>query len=103
MADLRKSKTSGTAESKKQQTSVGKEIGKVSSFFSHVSVAAIKLSGKLKIGDKIRIKGFTTDFEQKVDSMQIENKSVKEANKGNHIGIKVKEKVRPNDSVLLVK
>ena len=44
----------------------GKEIGKISTYFSHVGVAAIKLSGKLKVGDKIHIKGHTTDFEQKV-------------------------------------
>ena len=80
-----------------------KEIGKVSTYFSHVSVAAIKLSDKLKTGDKVHIKGHTTDFEQKVDSIQIERDSVKEAKKGDHIGIKVSEKVRPNDSVFLVK
>ncbi len=80
----------------------GKEIGKVSSYFSHVSVAAIKLSGKLKVGDKIHIKGHTTDFEIPVKSMQIERKDVKEAKKGDHIGIKVPEKVRPNDQVFLV-
>jgi len=66
-------------------------------------VAAIKLSDKLKTGDKVHIKGHTTDFEQKVDSIQIERDSVKEAKKGDHIGIKVSEKVRPNDSVFLVK
>ena len=81
----------------------GKEIGEVSGYFSHVSVAAIKLSAPLKVGDKIHIKGHTTDFEEKVSSMQIENKIVKEAKKGDHIGIKVKNKVRPNDKVLLVK
>lgn len=80
-----------------------KEIGKVSSFFSHVSVAAIKLSGKLKVGDKIHIKGSTTDFEDTISSMQIEKKEVKEAKKGDHIGIKVPEKVRPNDVVYLIK
>ena len=79
-----------------------KEIGKVSSFFSHVSVAAIKLTGKLKVGDKIHIKGSTTDFEDTIASMQIEKKEVKEAKKGDHIGIKVPEKVRPNDTVFLV-
>jgi len=79
-----------------------KEIGKVSSYFSHVCVAAIKLSGKLKIGNKINIKGTTTDFEQKVDSMQIDKKDVANAKKGDHIGIKVSEKVRPNDKVFLI-
>lgn len=81
----------------------GKEIGRISSYFSHVGVAAIKLSGKLKVGDKIKIKGHTTDFEVPIKSMQIERKDVKEAKKGDHIGIKVPEKVRPNDAVLLVK
>ncbi|MBA7698009.1 hypothetical protein ES703_106683 [subsurface metagenome] len=80
-----------------------KEIGKVSSYFKHVDVAAIKLSGQLKVGDKIHIKGHTTDFEQEVDSMQIEKKKVAKAKKGDHIGIKVPEKVRPNDKVFLIK
>ncbi len=80
-----------------------KEIGEVSSYFSHVEVAAIKLSDKLKVGDKIHIKGHTTDFEIKIDRIEIERKSVKEAKKGDHIGIKVPEKVRPNDKVFLVK
>jgi translation elongation factor EF-1alpha len=80
-----------------------KEIGKVSSYFSHVGVAAIKLADKLKIGDKIKIKGHTTDFEIPIGSMQIERKNVKQAKKGDHIGIKVPDKVRPNDTVFLVK
>ena len=80
-----------------------KEVGKISTYFSHVGVAAIKVSDKLKIGDKIRIKGNTTDFEQKVESMQMENEKVKEARKGDHVGIKVSERVRPNDKVFLVK
>jgi len=79
-----------------------KEIGKVSGYFSHVGVAAIKLSDKLKVGDKIHIKGHTTDFEQGTESMQIKNKKVTEAKKGDHVGVKVKEKVRPNDTVFLV-
>lgn len=80
-----------------------KEIGKVSSYFSNVGVAAIKLSGNLKVGEKVHIKGHTTNFEVKVGSIQIERESVKEAKKGDHIGIKVHEKVRPNDDVFLVK
>lgn len=80
-----------------------KPIGKVSGYFSHVGVAAIKLSSGLKVGDKVRIKGHTTDFEVKIGSMQIEKNSVKAAKKGDHIGIKVHEKVRPSDKVFLVK
>jgi len=80
-----------------------KEIGVVSSYFGHVGVAAIKLSGALKVGDNVRIKGHTTDFEVPLESIQIERKSVESAKKGDHIGIKVPEKVRPNDKAFLVK
>jgi len=80
-----------------------KEIGRISGYFSHVGVAAIKLSGGLKVGDKVHIRGHTTDFGVKVGSMQIERKAVKAAGKGDHIGIKVPDKVRPNDAVFLVK
>jgi len=66
-----------------------KEIGVISSYFDHVGVAAIKLSGKLNIGDKVHIKGHTTDFEVKIDSMQIEREEVKKDKKDDHIGIKV--------------
>ena len=79
-----------------------KEIGKVSSYFSHVNVAAIKLTDTLKVGNKIHVKGNTTDFEHKVSSIQIDRKEVPEAKKGDHIGIKVPEKVRPNDKVFLI-
>ena len=80
-----------------------KEIGVVSSYFSHVGVAAIKLSGALSVGDKIRIKGNTTDFEVDVDELQIERESVEKAKKGQHVGIKVPDKVRPNDKIFLIK
>ena len=80
-----------------------KKIGHVSGYFSNVSVAAIKLSSGLKVGDKVHIKGHTTDFEVKIGSIQIDRNTVKEAKKGDHIGIKVSDKVRPNDVVFLVK
>lgn len=80
-----------------------KEIGEISTFFSHVGVIAVKLLAPLAVGDKIHVKGFTTDFTQKVSSMQIENAKVEKAKKGDHVGIKVGEKARPNDKVFLVK
>jgi len=82
---------------------VEKEIGTISSYFSHVGVAAIKLSAGLKVGDKIHIKGSTTDIETPVEEIQIERKPLQKASKGDHIGIKVPDKVRPNDKVFLVK
>ena len=80
-----------------------KEIGKISGYFSHVGVAAIKLSAGLKVGDTVHIKGHTSDFEIKIGSIQIDRSPVKMAKKGDHIGIKVPDKVRPNDIVFLVK
>ena len=77
-----------------------KQIGKIFSFFSKIGVAAIELTeDSLALGDKIRIKGTTTDFEQEVDSMQIEGKEVQEVGPGKSVGIKVKDKVRPGDLV----
>lgn len=78
------------------------KIGTVSHFFDKVSVAAIKLEGDLKVGDTIRIKGATTDFTEPVESMQINREDVQEAGPGDEIGIKVSEKVRPNDDVYKV-
>ena len=78
------------------------EIGKVFTFYPNIGVAAIKVIDKIRLGDKILIKGDKTNFEQKVESMQIEHKPVKEAKKGDDIGIKVIDKVRQNDMVYRV-
>ncbi len=79
-----------------------KAVGKVSDFFAHVVVAGIDMTGGLKVGDKIHIKGHTTDIEMDVTSMQIENKNVTQAKKGQSVGIKVPERVRPGDTVYKV-
>lgn len=75
------------------------EVGKVTHFFSKIGVAIIEVKDKIKKGDKIHIKGHTTDFVQKVESMQINHKPINEANPGDDIGLKVKEKVREGDIV----
>ena len=74
-------------------------IGKVSDFFARPVVAAIELTAALKLGDKIHIKGHTTDLELNVDSMQIDNVSVEEAKAGDSVGVKVPERVRKGDTV----
>ena len=79
-----------------------KPVGEVTHFFTNINVAVIKLSDKLKAGEKILIEGATTNFEQAVDSMQIEHKEVKEAKKGDSIGLKVKDRVREGDKVYRV-
>ena len=79
-----------------------KLIGKVSHYFSKISVAGIQLNGPLKVGDRISIEGATTTFEETIDSMQIDNAKVTDAKAGDIIGIKVKEKTRVGDDVFLV-
>ncbi len=74
-------------------------IGTVSDFFAHPVVAGIELTAALKAGDKIRIKGHTTDLEMTVDSMQIDNAQVTEAKAGDSIGVKVSDRVRSGDLV----
>lgn len=80
-----------------------KEIGFVEHFFGHISVAAIKITdGTLKVGDTIHVKGHTTDFTEKIASMQIDNKEVTEAKKGDDIGVKMVGKCREHDKVYVV-
>jgi putative protease len=78
------------------------KIGVVEDYFAKVSVIAVKLEGELKIGDKIHIKGHTTDFIQTVDSMQIEHQNVTSAKKGDSVGIKVEQRCRKGDVVYRV-
>ena len=79
-----------------------KKIGKITHFFAKPSAAVLKLDKKLKLGDEIHIKGHTTDFTEKVDSIQIEHKEVESAKKGDNAAILVKERVRKGDEVYLL-
>lgn len=78
-----------------------KVLGIIDHFFDHISVAAVKILAPIKVGEIVHIKGHTTDFVQKIDSMQIEHQTVDQAKKGDDIGIKVKEKVRQHDKLYL--
>jgi len=77
-------------------------IGKVTDFFARPMVAGVELSGTLKIGDKIHIKGATTDMELAVESMQIDRVDITEGKLGDLVGIKVPERVRRGDIVYKV-
>jgi len=79
------------------------KVGNVSHFFSKISVAVVELTAPLRVGDTIAVKGMTTNFEQIVDSMQIEHEDVNEAKKGDSIGLKVKDRVREGDIVYRIK
>jgi predicted ribosome-associated RNA-binding protein Tma20 len=78
------------------------QIGEITHFFPHIPAGVIKIKKELKVGDTIHIKGHTTDLTQAIDSMQIDNASVKEGKKGDDVAIKLKERVRINDLVYKV-
>ena len=75
------------------------EVGRVTHFFPRISVAVVELKAPLKVGDRIMIRGATTNLEQTVETMQIEHQSVQEAQPGQSIGLKVKDRVREKDVV----
>jgi len=76
------------------------KIGFVSNYYSKISVAAVEITnGTVSLGDTLRFLGHTTNFEIKVDSMQIEHKSVTEAKKGDSFGVKIPERARRGDRV----
>ena len=79
------------------------KVGEVVKFFAKPGVAAIKVTGnELKVGDRVRFKGHTTDFEDVITSIQIDNQPVDKAHSGQLIWIKVKDRVRETDAVFLV-
>jgi translation elongation factor EF-1alpha len=76
------------------------EIGRVEKFFAKPGVAAVEITaGVLRIGDKVHFKGHTTDFEDTIVSMEVENQAIQEAKAGDVIGMKVKDRVREHDLV----
>jgi putative protease len=79
-----------------------KEIGKITHYYGHLSVAIVELQDSLKVGETIHIKGHSSDFTQPADSLQIEHTSAPEAKSGDVIGLKVAQKVHPHDKVYKV-
>ncbi len=77
------------------------KIGKVTHFFDKIQVAIVKLEKPLKVGEKIKIKGNTTEVEEVVESMQVEHAKIEQAEIGDEVGIKVAGRVREGDTVFL--
>ena len=75
-------------------------VGTVTHYFGHLSVAAVRMeSGSLRVGDMIHVVGRTSDFRQRVESMQVEHAPVSEVRAGQEFGLKVTDHARENDSV----
>ena len=79
-----------------------KKIGAVTHYYGNIGVAIIALTGKLSKGDKIKFEGGKTEFEQVVESMQVEHKEIDSAKKGDIVGMKVDEKVSEGADVSLM-
>lgn len=75
------------------------KVGHITHFFSKISVAIVELSAPLSAGDRLLIKGPSTDFEQVVDSMQIEHANIQRAEAGQSIGLKMAQPVKEKDAV----
>ena len=75
------------------------EVGHITHFFAKINVAVLELTAPLAVGDRILVKGPATDFEQTVDSMQIEHESIPRAEAGQAVGLKLAEHARERDVV----
>lgn len=78
------------------------KVGEVTHYYTRIGVAVVRVTAPIKVGDQIAIKGYTTDFEQTVESMQIEHEAVEKAKLGDLIGLKVVNRVRKGDIVYRV-
>lgn len=97
---MSESKSGEQSKTKKEEKLEGWETaGEVIHYYSKIGVAVIKLSNSLKVGDTIRIKGHTTDFEQPVESMQVHHESIQKAEPNTEVGIKLKDKARDGDII----
>ncbi len=95
----KKSASKNKPTTKKTAKPEGKLIGLITHYFPHVQAAVIKLKGPLETGDKVKIKGHTTDITQTVTSLQIDRVVISSAKKGDEIGLQVISRVRQQDKV----
>jgi putative protease len=78
----------------------GERIGVVTHYYGNLLVAIVKLeAGSLRVGDSIHIRGHTSDFSQRVESLQVEHAAVNEVGPHDEFGIKVVQHARAHDVV----
>jgi translation elongation factor EF-1alpha len=86
-----------------QSVPAGERIGVITHYYSHLSVATLRLeSGTLRVGDVIHIRGYTTDFSQAIQSLEIDHAAVSQVGPGDDFGLKVAQHVREHDVVYKV-
>jgi putative protease len=78
------------------------KVGEIIHFYDKISVAVVKVLAPIKVGDRIKITGHDKEFEQAIDSMQIEHESIEKAKKGDDVGMKVDQAVKQGDEVYKV-
>jgi putative protease len=88
-----------TEEERREAMTNGERIGEVVHYYNKISVAVLKLSQDLTVGDSLHFLGRHTDFQQEITSMQIEHKPVTEVKAGEEVAIKVKQRVRRGDAI----
>ena len=77
-------------------------VGSITHYFAKPEVGVVKLGAEIKIGDILHFRGHTTDFQQKITSMQVDHGAVESATAGTEVAIKLKERVRSGDEVYVV-
>lgn len=77
----------------------GTKIGEVKHYYSKISVAIVELEAPLKVGDKVKFVRGEDEFEQTVESMQVEHKDIEEAKAGDVIGLKVDQEAKEGAEV----
>jgi hypothetical protein len=80
-------------------------IGVITHYYSHLSVAIMQLEpgATLRVGDVIHIWGHTTDFTQKVESLEVDHAPVAEVGAKDDFGLKVVGHAREHDVVFKVR
>jgi putative protease len=75
------------------------KVGKVTHYYDKLGVAIVKLEATLKVGDRVKFEGHGADFEQDVDSIQIDHEKVEKASSGKVVGLKTTQEVKEGTEV----